>query len=78
VAKRADYAYRSDGSVASVARYAGAGVNPVATTTSLFDGLGRIVGIVHTPAAGSAISSTYAYDAADRVVSLTTPDTART
>jgi RHS repeat-associated protein len=74
LAKRADYTYRQDGSVASVARYAGAGVNPVATTASTFDGLGRIVGITHTPAAGSAIPYTYAYDAGDRVVSLTTPE----
>jgi RHS repeat-associated protein len=74
VMKRADYAYRMDGSVASVARYAGAGVNPVATTASTFDGQGRIVGITHTPTAGSAIPSTYAYDAADRVVSLTIPE----
>jgi RHS repeat-associated protein len=74
VMKRADYAYRMDGSVASVARYAGAGVNPVATTASTFDGQGRIVGITHTPTAASAIPSTYAYDAADRVVSQTTPD----
>ena len=74
LAKRADYAYRQDGSVASVARYAGAGVNPVATTASTFDGLGRIVGITHNPAAGSAIPYTYAYDAGDRVVSLTTPE----
>ena len=74
VAKRADYAYRPDGTVASVTRHAGAGVNPVATTASTFDGLGRMVGITHTPAAGAAISSTYAYDAADRVVSQTTPD----
>jgi RHS repeat-associated protein len=74
VAKRADYIYRSDGSVASVARYAGAGVNPVATTASTFDGLGRIVGITHTPAVGASISYAYAYDATDRVVSLTTPE----
>jgi RHS repeat-associated protein len=74
VMKRADYAYRMDGSVASVARYAGAGVNPVATTASTFDGQGRIVGITHTPTAASAIPSTYAYDAADRVVSLTIPE----
>lgn len=74
VTKRADYVYRPDGSVASVARYGGAGVNPVATTASTFDGLGRIVGIAHTPAAGAAIPYAYAYDAADRVVSLTTPE----
>jgi RHS repeat-associated protein len=74
VAKRADYVYRQDGSVASVARYDGAGVNPVATTASTFDGMGRIVGITHTPAAGAAIPYAYAYDAADRVVSFVTPE----
>ena len=74
VAKRADYAYRPDGSVASVSRYAGAGLNPVATTASTFDGLGRMVGITHTPAVGAALSYGYAYDAADRVVSLVAPE----
>jgi RHS repeat-associated protein len=74
VAKRADYAYRPDGTVASVTRHAGAGVNPVATTASTFDGQGRMVGITHTPAVGAAISYGYAYDAADRVVSLVTPE----
>ena len=74
VTKRVDYAYRGDGTVASVTRYAGAGVNPVATTESTFDGLGRVVGMTHTPAADAAISHAYAYDAAGRVVSLVTPD----
>ena len=74
VTKRADYVYRPDGAVASVTRYAGAGVNPVATTVSTFDGLGRTVGITHTPAAAAAIGYAYAYDAADRVVSQTTPE----
>jgi YD repeat-containing protein/autotransporter-associated beta strand protein len=74
VAKRADYAYRPDGTVASVTRHAGAGVNPVATTASTFDGQGRMVGITHTPAVGAAISYAYAYDASDRVVSQTSPE----
>ena len=74
VAKRIDSTYRPDGSVASVTRYAGAGVNPVATTANAFDGMGRIVGVTHTPTVGSAIAYAYGYDAADRVVSLTTPE----
>jgi RHS repeat-associated protein len=74
VAKRADYAYRPDGTVVSVTRHAGAGVNPVATTASTFDGQGRMVGITHTPSVGAAVSYGYAYDAADRVVSQTTPE----
>ncbi len=57
-----------------MARHAGAGVNPVATTSNAFDGLGRIAGITHAPAAAPAIAYGYGYDAGNRVVSLVTPE----
>ncbi|NCY01809.1 MAG: hypothetical protein EBX36_02600, partial [Planctomycetia bacterium] len=74
VGKRADYAYRADGAVASVTRFAGAGVNAVATTTSRYDGAGRLVGLTHAPDVGGPVDHGYGYDAADRVVSLVTPE----
>jgi len=74
VAKRADYAYRADGSVGSVTRFAGAGVNPVGTSTATYDGMGRTIGISHAPTASPAISYGYAYDVANRITSLTTPE----
>jgi RHS repeat-associated protein len=74
VAKRADYAYRPDGSVGSVMRFAGAGVNPIGGSTAAYDGLGRLTGIAHAPAAGASIAYGYAYDAASRMTSMTTPE----
>ena len=74
VTKRADYAYRPDGSVGSVTRFAGAGVSPIGTSTAAYDGLGRLTGIVHAPAAGASIAYGYAYDAASRMTSMTTPE----
>ena len=38
VTKRTDYAYRPDGSVGTVTRFAGAGVNPVGTSTAAYAG----------------------------------------
>ena len=74
VAKRADYTYRPDGTVAAVALAAGAGVNPIASSTAAYDGMGRLTGITHTPAAGPSISYGYAYDAASRMTSLSSPE----
>jgi RHS repeat-associated protein len=74
VTKRADYAYRPDGSVGSVTRFAGAGVSPIGTSTAAYDGLGRLTGIVHAPSAGASIAYGYAYDAASRMTSMTTPE----
>ena len=74
VNKRADYVYRADASVGSVTRYAGAGVNPIGTSTAAYDGLGRLTGIAHAPAAGASIAYGYVYDAASRMTSMTTPE----
>jgi RHS repeat-associated protein len=74
ITKRVDQAYRADGSVVSTTRYAGAGVDPVGTTTNAFDGRGRLTGITHAPAADGAIAYAYGYDAADRIVSFATPE----
>ena len=76
VARRADYVYRADDSVATVTRFAGAGVTPVATTTNQYDGLGRLTQIVHAPAAAGSASSSYGYafDIASRIMSVTTPE----
>jgi RHS repeat-associated protein len=74
VNKRADYVYRADGSVGSVTRFAGAGVNPIGGSTAAYDGLGRLTGIVHAPAGGASIAYGYAYDAASRMTSMTTPE----
>ena len=74
VNKRADYVYRADGSVGSVTRFAGAGVNPIGGSTAAYDGLGRLTGIVHAPAVGASIAYGYAYDAASRMTSMTTPE----
>ena len=74
VSRRADSTYRADGSVATVARFAGAGVTPVATTTNQYDGLGRLIGIVHAAAGSAPISYAYTFDAASRIVSLTSPE----
>ncbi len=74
VTKRTDFAYRPDGSVGTVTRFAGAGVNPIGTSTAAYDALGRLTGITHAPTASPAISYGYAYDAASRITSLTTPE----
>ena len=74
VNKRADYVYRVDGSVGSVTRSAGAGVNPIGSSTAAYDGLGRLTGIAHAPAAGASIAYGYVYDAASRMTSMTTPE----
>ena len=44
VTKSTDYAYRPVGSVGSVTRFAGAGVNPIGTSTAAYDGMGRDAG----------------------------------
>jgi RHS repeat-associated protein len=74
VTRRADYAYRADRSVGSLARYAGPGTNPVASSTATYDGLGRLTGITHTPAASASIAYGYAYDIASRMTAMTTPE----
>jgi len=74
VTKRTDFAYRPDGSVSSVTRFAGAGVNPIGTSTASYDALGRLTGITHAPAASPAISYGYTYDAASRIQTMTTPE----
>jgi RHS repeat-associated protein len=74
VTKRADYAYRGNGSFGSVTRFAGAGVNPIGTSTASYDGMGRTTGITHAPSASPSIAYAYAYDAANRMTSLTTPE----
>ncbi|NDC64901.1 MAG: hypothetical protein EBZ59_13195, partial [Planctomycetia bacterium] len=38
------------------------------------DGLGRLTQILHTPAAGPAVTYGYSYDAAGRMTSITTPE----
>ena len=74
VTKRVDYAYRPDGSVGTVTRFAGAGINPIGTSTAAYDALGRLTGITHAPTASPAISYGYAYDAASRIQTMTTPE----
>jgi hypothetical protein len=76
VVRRAEYAYRADDSVATVTRFANAGITPVATTTNQYDGLGRLTRIVHTPAAAGSAPSAYGFtfDAASRITSLTSPE----
>jgi hypothetical protein len=76
VTKRADYAYRGNGSVSTVTRFAGAGVNPIGTSTASYDGMGRLTGITHAPSASPSIAYgyAYAYDAANRMTSMTTPE----
>jgi YD repeat-containing protein/autotransporter-associated beta strand protein len=74
VTKRADYAYRGNGSVGTVTRFAGAGVNPIGTSTATYDALGRLTGITHAPSASPSIAYAYAYDAASRITSMTTPE----
>jgi len=54
VTKRTDFAYRPDGSVGSVTRFAGAGINPIGTSTAAYDALGRLTGITHAPTASPA------------------------
>ncbi len=76
VVKRADYTYRGDDSVSAIRRFAGAGINPVATTSNQYDGIGRLTGIRHAAAAtgGEPIAYGFTYDAASRMTSLTTPE----
>ena len=74
VAKRAVYKYRGDGSVDTVTRFAGAGVNPVGISTAAYDGLSRLTGITHAPTASPSISYGYTYDAAGRMETMTTPE----
>lgn len=74
VTKRADYAYRADRSVGSVRRFAGPGMSPIGTSTAAYDGMGRIAGITHTPAASQSVAYRYTYDAASRITSMTTPE----
>jgi RHS repeat-associated protein len=70
----ADYAYRPDGSVGTVTRFAGAGINPIGTSTAAYDTMGRLTGITHAPAASPAITYGYDYDAASRIIGMTTPE----
>jgi YD repeat-containing protein len=74
VSKRANYTYRGDGSVSKISRFAGAGVNPIGTTTNSYDGMGRLTRISQAPSASAAISYGYSYDAASRMTSMTTPE----
>lgn len=74
VLKRTDYAYRADTSVGSVTRFAGAGINPIGSSSATYDGMGRITGITHAPSASPSIAYGYAYDAASRMTSMTTPE----
>ncbi|MFN7811705.1 MAG: hypothetical protein ACK5SI_03455, partial [Planctomycetia bacterium] len=85
VSKRTDYAYRPDGSVGTVTRFAETmaappgfvgpmPLNPIGTSTAAYDSLGRLTGITHAPSASPAITYGYAYDAASRITSLTTPE----
>jgi len=74
VLKRTDYAYRPEGSVGTVTRFAGAGINPVGTSTAAYDSMGRLTGITHAPSASPSIAYNYAYDAASRMTALTTPE----
>ncbi len=62
VQKRADYAYRADGSASSVTRYVGAGTYLVGSSTAAYDGMGRLTGITHAPKASPSIPYAYAYD----------------
>jgi RHS repeat-associated protein len=74
VSKRVNYTYRGDGSVSKISRFAGAGVNPIGTTTNSYDGMGRLTRISQAPSASAAISYGYSYDAASRMTSMTTPE----
>jgi len=74
VTKRADYAYRADATVNTATRFAGAGVNPVGSSYATYDGLGRLTGIEHAPAASASIAYGYSYDAASRITGTTTPE----
>jgi len=85
VTKRTDYAYRPDGSVGTVTRFAETmaappgfvgpmPLNPIGTSTAAYDSLGRLTGIAHAPSASPAITYGYAYDAASRITSMTTPE----
>ena len=59
----------------TVTRYAAAGTTaPVGTSTASYDGMGRLTGITHAPSASPSIAYAYAYDAANRMTSLTTPE----
>ena len=75
VTKRVDHAYRGDGSVTQVTRFAGAaGANRIGTSTAAYDGMGRLTGITHAPSASASIAYAYAYDAASRMTSMTAPE----
>jgi RHS repeat-associated protein len=74
VSKRVNYTYRGDGSVSNISRFAGAGVNPIGTTTNSYDGMGRLTANSQAPSASAAISYGYSYDAASRITSMTTPE----
>ncbi|MEI8229049.1 MAG: hypothetical protein WCH77_12425 [Planctomycetota bacterium] len=59
----------------TVTRYAAAGATaPIGTSTGNYDGMGRLTGITHAPSASPSIAYAYAYDAANRMTSLTTPE----
>jgi RHS repeat-associated protein len=74
MSKRVNYTYRGDGSVSKISRFAGAGVNPIGTTTNSYDGMGRLTRISQAPSTSAAISYGYSYDAASRITSMTTPE----
>ena len=74
VTKRVNYAYRADGSVNTVTRFAGEDVNPIGTSAAAYDSMGRLTGITHAPSASPSIAYGYAYDAASRIASMTTPE----
>jgi YD repeat-containing protein len=71
VNKRADYVYNADGTVQSVARYSNDGTTAVASSAYAYDNMGRLIGLTHTPAGGTAFSYGYSYDAAGRIVGMT-------
>lgn len=74
VSKQANVTYRPDGSVSAVTRFAGAGLNAIGTSTASYDGMGRLTGLTHSPSASASIAYGYAYDAASRMISMTTPE----
>jgi hypothetical protein len=74
VLKRIDYAYRPDGYVAAVTRFAGAGVNPIGIPKAAYDSMGRLTGITHAPSASPSIAYGYAYDRVSRITALTSPE----
>jgi len=74
ITKRVDYGYRGDATADWVRRYAGDGISAIGNSTAAYDGLGRLTGITHAPAASASIAYGYSYDAASRITGMTTPE----